>query len=432
MKKVKSKKTLAYYLGERPEDPDFYYHTELIENMDPEKYGIFKQQLLDHANYEQLKDRFIFKDEFHVIIYIIAMVPKHEVADLSDEERRYYPICSKEEIRRMGDVKNNDDNLLLLRANAVAHDPTLQRICFRAMSHYQENWDFTRYFNSGAFKRYLGYLKKDRKAVCKNLTAGFYLVNEANGSSIPTEYGPIVTISYHLKQFFYYMNVWEFGGNWDIAQTDCLHALFLALRTMMGWETPDFELDPRGRLPKSVHRQLTAITDEQLQVIIGHEYAHCYLGHLAGKTNGMAEMLNAVAGSVIYPADHQQEFDADYHAIAETDLNQEDLKRMFYNACTVLLYFDLYECVRSYVKPRVGAYSSHPKALDRLSHLLERFPAQAAQVGEQIAVSIRRNEELKHTLVNDYMGFNIELLEQDGSVYLPSHRHKNMIDRLDF
>ncbi|RFZ81026.1 hypothetical protein DYU05_20615 [Mucilaginibacter terrenus] len=427
----KSKPKPEDYLPKNlPEDPDYYYHIELITDLSNDQLTSFEHKLESHPFYEALKNNFIFNKEKKALIHILHRVDKKEIEEFSEKQKRYYPICSKEEIYRLSDPKSSEDMLLLLRAEEVAENPTLQRICFRAMEEKGERWNFTKYFDSPLFSKYKSYLNHDTKQKCWNIPAGFFLMAEANGSCWPTEFGNFITVSYHLKQFFYYMNLWEHGERLNVPEIDCQRALLLAIRTIMQFESPDFELDPRGLLPKRIHRMINNMTNFQLTFIIGHEFAHHYLGHLEGKCITREEMLHAVSvpgERRFYSTIQEQEFDADYYAIASTTLDGQMKELLLAEACAALFYFDIYECIHAFESPFPN---SHPPALERIQVLREKFP-ELRMFNNSLDFKINRNRKLKESL-NDQLSWLYADLERDGSVYLPSYKRKIMNDRLDF
>ncbi|MET3501355.1 hypothetical protein ABIC45_002967 [Mucilaginibacter rubeus] len=430
-----NRKFMAKNFPDLTADTEFYHHCELINCPDAEKLRSFQEQLLFHPHFHSLKDRFVFNEENLAMIHILRSVPLKDIGELSEEQRRYYPICSKEEIQRISDAKNNADNLLHVRAFQVAKDPTLQRVMFRAMDYMGDKWNFTKYFNSPLFRRYVHYLKPDKQAVCKDVVAGFYHVKESNGSCVPTPFGNFIAISLYLKKFMYYMNLWEYGHNWGVAQEDCQAAMWLGIRTMMGSEPPDFELDPRSKLPKSIHQNLMGLVDLQLLFIIGHEYAHHYLGHLDGKTGGMAEMLKMLSGNVVpehFKPQHQQELDADYHALINTRLGEGDLDKLTNAAFDFLLFMDIYETVRAYNDSTPEYRLEHPKPITRLYKLRERLPAGMGRPMADLEEVIARNQDIRDVLITHILGPQYEILEADGSVYLPGYHNAKLIDRLDF
>ena len=60
------------------------------------------------------------------------------------------------------------------------------------------------------------------------------------------------------------MNLFQFGEHLDVKQEDINSAFILAIRIMFGKESLDFEIDTRGKLPKSIKTFFLYSTDKKI------------------------------------------------------------------------------------------------------------------------------------------------------------------------
>lgn len=121
----------------------------------------------------------------------------------------------------------------------------------------------------------------DLRKKLKRITKGFVFSNEPNGNIIQTDFGKIIIISESLQYFLYYMNLFFLECfHQEVPDWVRIAALRIAIRIMLKKEAMDFELDPRGIIPKEIDKQLKMYTRGEIEFIIGHEYAHYYLKHL--------------------------------------------------------------------------------------------------------------------------------------------------------
>jgi hypothetical protein len=110
-------------------------------------------------------------------------------------------------------------------------------------------WSFTDSFHEDYFEDYLSWLPEAERKTCEELVHGFFEIREANGFCYASPFGNIVLISYGLKHFLFYMNLYLFGESMGVTFDDRVHALFIACRIMLDTEAPDFLIDQRGSLP---------------------------------------------------------------------------------------------------------------------------------------------------------------------------------------
>lgn len=400
--------------------PEFVYEVESSANRPFDYYTEFKKNLLSHPRYEEIKENYFLDDETCSFVRMLSKVPVTEVQDIDETLRDFYPICNKDEIARIGDPKNNHDYLLQFRAESIHSSARLKRVFSRLRANNIQQWNFTMYFHSDLFNEYLQTLAPQCKAICEETAYGFAHINSANGFLMKCPTGNIVIISDGLKHFLYYMNLYFYGEYYDFREDAKLEALVLAIRTMLGTETFDFELDPRSDLiPENLHQHIMKMTTSQLSFVIGHEFAHHYLNHL-GKivsVKSVKESSSLTSKIKFHSYQHQQEFDADYHSIKAPLISDDQRDDLAKGAVNFFLYLEIYNAVHDYISPPSGIPSSHPEPFDRIRNIMAKFPelfeAEMIDVEESMALMT----SIKESLIKHYLPFNIDQLERYGSVY---------------
>jgi hypothetical protein len=300
---------------------DTSVHFEVISrNADEEKFlsirKLYLDQLATHPLREQGSKKLYIDEE--VIIHLLLIFPRSDVAEIKPDSFFYYPVCTIEEIKRIENPQAGDDYLLLLRANPIADNPRIARIFFARMENFGDDWSLTGYYEDLDFDfgKYITKLTEENALKCSSVPSGFILVREPNGACIKSKFGEVVVVSEAMRHFLYYMNVFAHHRNFSLDLDDAVACLFIAMRTMLQTEALDFDIDPRGDLPRDAHDYCRIVADDQLQFIIGHEYAHLILGHLDSNSmvSSAADILTMSATREFpkyYTPRQQQEFDAD-------------------------------------------------------------------------------------------------------------------------
>ena len=302
------------------------------------------------------------------IFYILDKIPISEIKDLTDDQKLYYPTCNKDEIHRIFNIKTSSDYLLRLRADQIEDNIRLKRVFTSLRKNLKNKWNFTQYFESNLYKTYLSYLPESERLICEQIPHGTIHASEANGFCMKTPHGNIIVLSYALRTFLYYMNVFKFGDYFGIDSGDQLNAFVIAIRTILGKESLDFEIDNRGDIPKEVHEEIEIFTDWQMLFIIGHEYAHHYLGHLESSklvyhSHGQKDKANG-----FYNFNQKLELEADNNSVSKPMLTDEQITSIADAAFLFFSYLDLFSCVESYMFPKGNSPLSHPEPQDRIGN----------------------------------------------------------------
>lgn len=348
----------------------------------------------------------------------------------------YMSLCSHEEIERIFNVSTASDYLLKIRAEATVEHIRIYRVFRRRMADAGESWCFNDYFDFTPFENYIEHLADKDYTEAKNVTAGFVFCNKPNGQIEKTEFGNIITISESLRYFLYFMNLAILDhGDIEVPQDVRCAAMKIAIRTMLQSEALDFDLDPRGEVPKEVHDSVQYHTDRQLEFVIGHEFAHHFLGHLNDSNLVKGEYLSAQElgekNHKFFSPAQQEEFDADICAI-ERPVYTPDMRADIINrALFFFVYLHIYQGVKEQLMPSVGRAKTHPDPLDRFHHMYNHFKDYVKLDEDNLKSLLKLSDIYKDSLVED-VALNFDSYEFYGSIYLAQWRGKVLIDRMDF
>lgn len=410
-------------------DDKYFYNFEGFDNLPKGYIEDFVIQLKNHPDYDSIKENFIIDEKNNRLIQIHEKIPIKEIEDLTNEERFFYPLCSKDEIKRIFNVKDSEDYLLKYRAEQVVDNQRLHRVFDSIRLKNKNNWSFSNYTDTKLYETYLNYLPKNEQEVCKNIPHGTIHIDSANGYCIKTPFGNVIVISHALRMFLYYMNLFHFGEQLGFKSSDVLPSFILAVRILMGKEALDFEIDSRGELPQNIHIQIDNATDWQMLFVIGHEYAHHYLSHLDKKS---VKSLNSFENKDFkyYTFRQKNELEADLHSIIKPKLKQSERTDLADAAFLFFIWLDLFNTVEQYMSPSNGLPSTHPEPIDRMWELRNKLDDKYGMSKNSLQKLMEFYKGFKTTLLKDFLPFNIEKIEIYGSVYLPSYKKNKKHDRL--
>jgi len=358
---------------------------------------------------------------------------------LTHAEGFYLPFCTREEIYRMREMKTAEDHLLWLRAEAIADSPRFVRV-FRARVNNQKNWSLTNWYARKELARdeYLGNLmRRSKQNVCA-IPAGMALLKDVNAMCCSTEHGNFIAVSESLENFLYYMNLACYGETFDLDINDQMAALIIGVRTMLGSESIDFDLDPRGTPPARVDEATRQLTHDQISFTFGHEYAHHLLDHLPRgkiKQSSLKDIFYASeseksVGSYAYK--HKQEYEADCFSIKNIKSNTPYKSRLANAAFVMLSHFSVLNHALEVMAVKRPGGSSHPNPIDRIWKLRRRLNHKIGMPAEEINNLLSRADFFKKILSDNFIPYHFDELEKYGSHYLPSYKGKILVDRIDF
>ncbi len=352
------------------------------------------------------------------------------------EKAFYMSLCDADEIERILKVSCASDYLLKLRANATVENIRIHRVFLSRMRKHQDDWSFSKYFNTSPFDNYINQLNDGDYEIARNLSAGFIFCNGVNGRIVKTKFGNVITISESLRYFLYYMNLafLDFGEH-EVPADVKGAAIKIAIRTMLQSEALDFDIDPRGDIPEPIDTECQYHTDKQLEFVIGHEYSHHFLGHLDEANIIEAPMMDVLKSQEfkhkIYSYSQKDEFAADVDAIERPNYSFEQKEDMLNRALFFFVYLDLFQDIREQIFPSSGGIKTHPEPIDRFYNLRDNFKGTVNLNNENLMNLLALRDEYRKSLKED-VALNFESYEVYGSIYLGSWRGKVLIDRVDY
>ncbi|PTN38945.1 hypothetical protein [Desulfonatronum sp. SC1] len=387
---------------------------------------------------QKAADGFIISGE-NARFHVFGVLTEEQTKGLATEETFYLPFCTKEEILRIRNQSSSSDYLLWLRAEAIADSPRAVRV-FRKRAAGKKGWSLTKYYrdNFSYDKKYLEMAGGKFKSKTSNIPAGMAFVRDVNAMCIHTKFGNVIVANEALTFFLYYMNIVFLGREHGIDYSDISASLAIAIRIMLGSESLDFDIDPRGDLPPKIHKEISNYTELQLIFIFGHEYAHHTLGHLSSssiKKYPLQTIMHTERSDIdikAYSYEHKKEYNADLYAIKKIRNNNHFRSIMADSAFLIFIYFDILDHVLQYLALRDNISKTHPNPLDRLWHLRGKLKSKIGASVDTIRSYLKVSGQIKNLLIKEWLPFRIDELERYGSIYLPSYKRKILIDRIDF
>jgi len=358
---------------------------------------------------------------------------------LSHAESFYLPFCTRDEIYRMRDMRCASDHLLWLRAEAIADNPRFCRV-FRSRVNKHANWSLTGWYAKNDLARieYLNKISRNAKKKVEAIPAGMALLQEVNAMCCITEHGNYIAVSEALEHFLYYMNLAFYGETFGLDINDQITALIIGVRTMIGSESLDFDLDPRGTPPDWIDEPIKKLTFDQISFTFGHEYSHHLLNHLQqGKVNKKSLQDVFYIGESdkffsSYAYKHKQEYEADLLSIKNIKSNAAYKSRLANAAFAMFAHFSVLNHAFEVMAIKKRHLSSHPDPIDRIWKLRRCLNRRIGMPVEEINNVLAKANFFKKLLAEKFIPLHFDELEMYGSYYLPSYKKKLLIDRVDF
>lgn len=369
---------------------------------------------------------------------------------LSYEEKSswYSTICSAEEVDRIINMRTGKDYILRLRADAIMANMRLYRVVLANVQHVREKggeWSLDSFFTAYGYVEFKNSLPKDLQEKVNEVSFGSVFTNEANGLIFETEYGVCSVFSTALRYFveFAYLALVNYEDK-EIPDSVRFNAMRIAVRTMLGKETLDFVLDPRGLIPEKLRKMIYAPYPFIQIFIAGHEYSHYINGDLRpGNTtlrclyNAKFEDKNDYRKVYSYNTSQEQEFKADLGAMNYPQFSDEYYALYYYYTMLWFAMLAIYESIEDYIFPPNG-YQKHPGARARYQNILDnaRRPIDFEEemnyyVDELPQIVNHWIKEMQNDVACGY-----EKYEMYGSVYLAAPntewRGRELIDRMDY
>jgi hypothetical protein len=366
-----------------------------------------------------------------------------DVPDFPTELLRlfYLPFCTPSEVDRVLSPATAADFLLGIRAQYIADHMRVFRYFRRQRALRRMAYSLEDCFPTDHYKIYFASLPEQDRSLLQRVCYGDVYTAEADGEIFVSPFGPIVTISGSLRHFLEFGHL-AMGAFYREVPLDVrFRALIIALRVMFGYESLDFDADPRGIIDPFISEQMQDSISMQMQFIVGHEFGHYFLGHLsedqthpAGRRAALGQDTEAC---VAYNTSQQQEFDADLDALMRPRLSNE-LRGIVINA--TFMWFgmvELYEHARDIIAPMPAWRRSHPSARDRHLRIQSTLRNYLSNDFIENSSGIIRAVDFMREKLTEYLSLHIDVFETYGSMYLSDEpntewRGPLKVDREDY
>lgn len=342
---------------------------------------------------------------------------------LDDDKRLYAPFCNLQQIERIINPINAKDILLAKQVKSVLNDMRINRVFYHRYNR-SNDWNIEQQFDNMIFDDFSYILEGTHEHEIYNaIPCGITYDSDANGQCIKTKFGNIITISALLKEFLYFMNLFYYGiSNNDIPSTVALSARAISIRIMLRTEALDFDIDPRGIIPKEIDEVIISDTRWEMLFVVAHEFSHSLLGHLDDHHVSNCHQNNYI----IYNQSQKQEFEADLMAISLLK-DKVGIDNAIMAAVSFFLSLDLYSQAKEQIFPSMSSYKTHPKSEERINNIILSHEVQSSKVKNLMEL----NKLLKESLMED-VSINMDKYEFYGSVYLGEWRGEKLQDRIDY
>jgi hypothetical protein len=373
------------------------------------------------------------------LLHLTGIVKTSDYEGLGEDATFFAPFCSRADIEKINSPKTASDFLLQLRAESMVDNPRFIRV-FKSRKGKKTNWSLEQYYSDRKREElYLSNLSKGNYERLKNIPSGSVYLDGANAICAKTDAGNIIAVSEPLEYFLYFMNIFFYGDEFGIKGEDISAAFRIAQRIMAGHESFDFDIDPRGTLPKHIDIWMKNITNLQYQFILGHEYSHHLLGHIKD-SNLHSDSLSAFMAmhegkNTIqhYKYSHKLEYDADWYSMKNIKGNSKFKDDISNAAFLTLMYLETSRLVLDYVNPgRTNQVGTHPDPVSRIFKIRKKLNNKYGFKREQLDNDLDYLKRYTEQFISQYLAFNFDSFESYGSHYLPSYKVRLLNDRVDF
>lgn len=347
----------------------------------------------------------------------------------------YTGFCSEEDLDKIFKPRNVNDELLAFQAESISWHPRIYRTFLSRKGRIQ-SWSLEKYYNKyNIKKRYFDSLSKGNQNKVRNIPVNMAYFDSVNAYCIKKK-SVFIVLSEPLEQFLFFMNLFGYA---DIPFGDMKAAYSIAMRTMLGFESFDFDLDPRfDNLDEEYIEIAKEKTKFQMDFIVGHEYSHYLLGHLNTKNSVMMQMSSSIDDDnqidrkiPTFSYAKKNEFDADWYSIKNINCNNVYKNELTNAAFELFIYFAAFDKIKSFFAYR--ASYSHPAPIDRLWQLRKKINKRFGMSEDEININLNSVLEFTNDFIEKYLVFNVDQFETKGSFYLPSYINLPLRrDRIDF
>lgn len=365
-----------------------------------------------------------------------------EQLPLEHQRAWYAGFCSEQEIDRILNVQNGNDHILKLRADTIADNVRLCRVFKHIARAYGGQWALEKYFQAYSYIDVRNALSKEHQELCKDVSFGSIISSDPNGLIFSTPYGVCSTYSETLRYFTRYSSLALLDFDDKVSFDVQLNAMRIAIRVMLQKEALDFEVDPRGIIPKEIMNVINPIYPAQMSFLAAHEYAHLINGDLNDKNIKEIAILQARFDDQTdykkisaYTASQKKEFAADLGAMVYPKWNKEVYSYTYFATMLWLSALAIYEAVENTIFPPNG-YQTHPGAKARYNNILENAPRPFDFDNTMYYEDLPQLVSFWESKMSEDAASNFDFYEFYGSAYLAKPntewRGRELIDRVDY
>ena len=347
----------------------------------------------------------------------------------------YIPFCNKEEIDRILNPKTAKDYLLKRRADIVADHSRYLRVYINRRRKYGYQ-SFEETFSDTHYLAFLNKLNEQDKTKCSMVSYGDIFYKDFNAYTECTDYGVIIYLNQSLHYFTYFMNLALLDFKGKVPLHVRVNALRIAIRISLEKESMDFDMDPRGIVPKKISKKIDELASLEKQFVAGHEFSHYLCGHLKETSPRKIHISDdRFISETIYNIDQKREFEADLSSISRPNYSNKEKSYVIYASILFFASLDIVEYVNGVINPIDIGYKDHPRAIERLYKILDTFHDDALLSHNEINKMLKCLDFYKKIIKND-LDNNFDLYDFYGSCYLDEPntkwRGKQLIDRIDY
>lgn len=355
----------------------------------------------------------------------------------------YQGLCSEEELQRVLHVSNAQDYILRTTVDTISADARLCRVIQKHRRVLGSKWSLEKYLSpiTAGYRFYKRHLPGEIRNQVDSVGTGCILSNDLNGIIFDSQYGPCSTISYSLKYVVEFASLALMPS--DIPMDIKTAAMRIAVRTALGTEALDFDLDKRGIIPRSIKEEIHKPFPYICAFIAGHEYGHFLNGDVTpqnlNKTfhNRSPKDRTSSWISEIYYNSHEKELAADLSAINLPRFSDKEYSSYYFYAQLWFSMLAIIEAAEDYIFPPMRT-PSHPSAKIRYKNILEKAkkPYDFKENEKLYRVSMPNMINYWSDFIINDVGLHFDYYEMYGSAYLAEPntewRGRELIDRVDY
>lgn len=357
----------------------------------------------------------------------------------------YQGLCSEEELQRTLHVSNAQDYIFRAAVDTISADVRLCRVIRKHRIALGEKWSLEKFLSqiTPGYKFFKQHLPDEIRKQVDGIGTGCILSNDMNGIIFNSPYGPCSTISYSLKYVVEFASLALLPLSKEIPMEVKMAAMRIAIRTSLGKEALDFDLDKRGIIPHRIKKEIREPLSYICTFIAGHEYGHFLNGDITPQN--ISDSFHCIDSkdrtsswvSDIYYSTHEKELAADLSAINLPRFSEEEYSVYYFYALFWFVILAIIEAAEEYIFPPMRT-PSHPSAKIRYKNILENAikPYNFKEKEDLYRNILPSIIDSWRNLITEDVGFNYDSYEMYGSVYLAEPntewRGRELIDRVDY